>query len=75
MRQFLPLPHTGKLAFTLPDFQKDPPSMHNMGWTLDDHFAREHFFLVDFYVDAVSSFWDEYQNDIYRNGRYLMLQV
>ena len=38
--------------------------MHNTGWTLDDHFAREHFFLVDFYVDAVNSFWDDYQNDI-----------
>jgi hypothetical protein len=64
VRQFLPLPHTGKLAFTLPDLQKDSPSMHNTGWTLDDHFAREHFFLVDFYVDAVNSFWDDYQNDI-----------
>ena len=64
VRQFLPLPHTGTLAFTLPDIQKDPPSIHNMGRTLDDHFAREHVFLVDFYVGAVNSFWDDYQNDI-----------
>jgi hypothetical protein len=48
--------------------------MHNTGWTLDDHFAREHFFLVDFYVDAVNSFWDDYQI-FCRNGRYSMLQV
>ena len=38
--------------------------MQNMGWTLDDHFAREHVFLVEFYVGAVNSFWEDYQNDI-----------
>ena len=41
--QFFSTSRTGKLAFTLPDIQKGSPSMHNMGWTLDDHFAREHF--------------------------------
>ena len=75
VRQFLPLPHTGTLAFTLQDIQKYPPSVHNMGWTLDDHFARENVFLVDFYVGAVNSFGMITRTIFCRNGRYSKLQV